>query len=396
MLTKEEKKVVAGITFIVVARFLGLFLLLPVLAPYVRKLEGSSPVLTGLAVGVYGLTQALLQIPFGYLSDKYSRKPVISFGLLIYALGSFLGGIAGNIWSMIFARFLQGAGAISSAAVALSADLIREEVRTVAFAHIGAAVGITFAFSLVLAPIIVGKFGVPFIFFLTGFLSILALLYLLFFIKEPKRHEKEIEPFLKLLPQIVKDKNMLSIDLSIGILHMLLVSMFTVVPIELIEKFHIQKPEHWKIYLPVIIVSLIIMVPSIIIAEKRGRMKEVYLTGIFLILLGYISHTFVNNFYGVFSMLLLYFIGFHLLEPILPSLLTRFAGSERRGIAVGVYNTVQFIGAFLGGILGGIFLKYGINYMIVFNAFVSLIWLIFIFNWLRKVEIVRREKEVQP
>ncbi|HIQ48851.1 MAG TPA: MFS transporter, partial [Aquifex aeolicus] len=145
MLSKEEKKVVAGIAFVVVVRFLGLFLLLPVLAPYVKKMQGSTPILTGLAVGIYGLTQAFLQIPFGYLSDKYSRKGIITLGLLIYTLGSFLGGLASNIWTMIFARFLQGAGAISSAAIALSADLIREEVRTVAFAHIGAAIGMTFA-----------------------------------------------------------------------------------------------------------------------------------------------------------------------------------------------------------------------------------------------------------
>ncbi|GAB6066621.1 MFS transporter [Aquifex pyrophilus] len=393
MLTKEEKKVVAGITFVVVARFLGLFLLLPVLAPYVKKLSGSTPLLTGLAVGIYGLTQALLQIPFGYLSDKYSRKGVITVGLLIYALGSFLGGVAQNIWTMLIARFLQGAGAISSAAIALSADLIREEVRTVAFAHIGAAIGMTFAFSIVAAPVLAGKFGVPFIFFLTGALSLLALLYLLLFIHEPKRHEKEIEPFLKLLPQILTDKNQMAVDLSIGILHLILVSIFTVIPIELIENYNIPKPEHWKIYLPVILISLAIMVPAIIFAEKRGKIKPVYLSGILLISLGFLIHILLKNIYGVFLMLLLFFIGFHLLEPILPSLLTKFAGPEKRGIAVGVYNTIQFMGAFLGGILGGIFLKLGKDYLLITDFLISLLWFIFVALWIKGVEIKKREAQ---
>ncbi len=393
MLTKEEKKVVAGITFVVVARFLGLFLLLPVLAPYVKKLSGSTPLLTGLAVGIYGLTQALLQIPFGYLSDKYSRKGVITVGLLVYTLGSFLGGIATNIWSMLVARFLQGAGAISSAAIALSADLIREEVRTVAFAHIGAAIGMTFAFSIVIAPVLAGKLGVPFIFFLTGTLSLLALLYLLLFIHEPKRHEKEIEPFLKLLPQILTDKNQMAVNLSIGILHLILVSIFTVVPIELIERYNLPKPEHWKIYLPVILISLAIMVPAIIIAEKRGKIKPVYLSGILLISLGFLAHILIRDIYGVFLMLLFFFIGFHLLEPILPSLLTKFAGSERRGIAVGVYNTIQFIGAFLGGVLGGVFLKLGKDYLITVDLLISILWFIFIALWIKGVEIKKRANQ---
>ncbi|RUM32464.1 MAG: MFS transporter [Aquifex sp.] len=390
MLTKEEKKVVSGITLVVVARFLGLFLLLPVLAPYVKNLPESTPILTGLAVGIYGLTQAILQIPFGYLSDKYSRKGVISLGLLLYAAGSFLGGIAQSIWLMIFARFLQGAGAISSAAIALAADLIREEVRTVAFAHIGAAIGMTFAFSIVAAPFLAGHFGVPFIFFLTGALSLLALIYLWTFIKEPKRHEKEIEPFLKLIPQILTDKNQVAVDLSIGILHLFLVSIFTVIPIELIDKFNFPKPEHWKIYLPVILISLAIMVPSIIAAEKRGKIKPVFLAGIAFVTLGFASHLIIQNFWGAVLLLLFFFIGFHLLEPILPSMLTKFAGEERRGIAVGVYNTVQFSGAFIGGFLGGVFLKLSVVYMLITNLVLSLLWISSIAIWIKNVEIRKR------
>ncbi|NPB07797.1 MAG: MFS transporter [Aquificae bacterium] len=390
MLTREEKKVVAGITFVVVSRFLGLFLLLPVLAPYVKAFPDSTPLLTGLAVGMYGLTQAFLQIPFGYLSDRYSRKAVISFGLLIYALGSFLGGVVTSIWGMLFARFLQGAGAISSAAVALAADLIREEVRTVAFAHIGAAIGMTFAFSIVIAPLLAGTLGVPFIFFLTGGLSLLALLYLNLFIREPEKEHKEIEPFLRSIPSILRDRNQLMVDLSVGLLHLLLVALFTVIPVELIERYGLPKPEHWKIYLPVILLSLAVMVPAIIAAEKRGKIKTVFLAGILLIGLGFLSYLLLGNFYGLVGMLLLFFVGFHLLEPILPSLLTKFAEPQKRGISVGVYNTVQFTGAFAGGLLGGVFLKVGSFFLLLTGLVLSLLWLVAVASWLRGVQIRRR------
>ncbi len=376
MFTPEEKKTLAGITFAVVARMLGLFLLLPVLAPYVKNLEGSTPVLTGLAVGIYGLTQAILQIPFGYLSDRFGRKPVITAGFLAYVGGSLLGATASNIWWMIGARLIQGSGAISSAAVSLAADLIREEVRTRAFAHIGASVGLVFAFSITVAPVIAGKFGVPFIFYLTAFLSFVAMLYIVLFIKEPKNHHKEIEPSLKNIGMVVKDRGIVLLNFSVGILHAFLVSIFTVIPIELIDKYNIPKPEHWKIYLPIILLSVALMVPSTILAEKKGKIREVFLLGIVLISLGFVSHMVFQGLWGVIALLLLYFVGFHFLEPIMPSLLTKLSHKDTRGISVGVYNTTQFVGAFVGGALGGLFLKLGVAYMLASNFILSLLWLL--------------------
>ncbi len=387
MFTPQEKKTLAGITFAVVARMLGLFLLLPVLAPYARGLEGSTPVLTGVAVGIYGLTQALLQIPFGYLSDRYGRKPVITFGFLAYIIGSVLGGLAWNIWSMILARLIQGAGAISSAAVSLAADLIREEVRTRAFAHIGASVGMVFALSITVAPVIAGKLGVPFIFYLTAFLSTVAMLYILFFIPEPKKHQEETGPLLKGMRRILRDRNQMMLDLSVGVLHAFLVSIFTVIPIELIDRYRFPKPEHWKIYLPVILLSVAIMVPSTILAEKKGKIKGVFLTGVVLISLGFLSHLILGGFWGVVLLLTLYFIGFHLLEPVMPSLLTKLSPKDTRGMSVGVYNTFQFVGAFAGGAVGGLFLKLGTTYMLLTNFSLSLIWLFLVYLWLSGIRL---------
>ncbi len=366
---------------------LGLFLLLPVLAPYVKHLEGSTPVLTGLAVGIYGLTQAVLQIPFGYLSDKVGRKPVITFGFLVYILGSLWGGLANSIWSMVMARFLQGAGAISSSAVSLAADLIREEVRTRAFAHIGASVGLTFAFSITVAPMIAGKFGVPFIFFSTALLSFLAMLYILFFIKEPEKHQKEIEPSLKNLSKVFKDGDQMSLNLSVALLHALLVSIFTIVPIELIERYGLQKPDHWKIYLPVILLSIMLMVPSTILAERKKKIREVFVLGVFLIMAGFGAYLIVGGFWGVVAMLTLYFVGFHFLEPIMPSLLTKISHRDMRGLSVGVYNTSQFLGSFAGGLMGGALLKFGSQYMPMVNLFISFLWLILVLRWIGSLRV---------
>ncbi len=386
MLTPEEKRTILGINFAVVSRMLGLFLLLPVLSPYVRGLEGSTPLLTGLAVGIYGFTQALLQVPFGYLSDKLGRKPVITAGLLVYIGGSLLGAVAGSAWTMVGARLLQGAGAISSAALSLTADLIRDEVRTRAFAQIGASVGITFAFSIAFAPIIAGHLGVPFIFVLTAILSLTALLYINFFITESKNHKKEIEPSLKNINYVIKNPDLMNINASVFLLHSLLVSIFTVVPVELIETFGMAKRDHWKIYVPVILLSVALMVPSIILAEKRGRIKEVIYIGIILITASFLSGLLVRDLVGILLMLSLFFVGFHLLEPTLPSLLTKISHRDLRGLSVGVYNTSQFLGAFAGGLMGGIALKKGFTTLHLISFFVAILWLVLSFPLFKRLK----------
>ena len=381
MLTSSERRAVTGITLAVVVRMLGLFLLLPVLSPYVRGLEGSTPILTGLAVGVYGLTQALFQVPFGYLSDRLGRKPVIVGGLFTYALGSVLGGVAGSVWTMILARMIQGAGAISSAAISLAADLIREEVRAGAFARIGASISITFAISIVVAPVIAGRFGVPFIFFLTALLSLTALVYLLLFIKEPERVESRSS-----VRYPVFTRDLVVLSLSVFLLHVFLISLFTVVPIDLINTYRIPKPQHWKVYLPVILVSAVLMIPAVAYAERKGRMREILIAGISLISLGFFVHTVVGGLKGLVLMLFLFFLGFHFLEPVLPSLLTRLTREEVRGLSTGIFNTSQFVGAFAGGLMGGVFLKTGTGFMLTVNLLLSLLWLHGIVIWSSKVK----------
>ncbi len=372
--SKQEKQVIAGISFISVIRMLGLFLLLPVLAPYAKGLEGSSPLLVGMAVGIYGLAQALFQIPFGHLSDRYGRKLLISIGLIIYAVGSLMGAIAGNIMFLILARLVQGMGAISSTAVALAADLTKEETRTKAFAFIGSSIGLAFGLSLTLSPFLAGSLGVPFLFILTGILSIAALFYLIFKIPEPEKHQSEIEPSIKNVSILLGDKRLLSLYISTLLERVILVGMFIVIPIELIEKFDMGKGSHWKIYLPAILISIIIMVPLTIIAEKKKKLKEVTLLGIAVFSASSLIYIYEKNLSFLIITTFVFLIGFHILEPVLPSLLSRFSPQSIRGLSTGIFNTSQFIGAFIGSIAGGIALKYGINMLLVLNLAVGLFW----------------------
>jgi len=384
-LTKEEKRVIFGISFAVAVRMLGLFLLLPVLSPYLKTLEGATPFLIGLAIGVYGFSQAFLQIPFGHLSDKLGRKPVIIFGMATYILGSLMGGMAKGIWFMVLARFIQGFGAVSSAMTALSADLTREEVRTRAFAFIGASISLVFTLSIVFAPIVAGTLGVPFIFYLTALLSLLATLYVALFIPEPKNHNREIEPTLRNFSLVLKDKNQAFLNLSIALLHAFLVVVFTVVPYQLVYEYQFPKVEHWKVYLPALLLSLALMVPSIVYAEKRKKFREVFLLGVLLIALGFMLSLLKNSFFTLVLLVFLFLLGFHLLEPIIPSLLTRLTHRDIRGLSLGFFNTTQFVGAFLGGLWGGFVLKHGSIYMTTLGFLFSLLWLFGAYLWFKRL-----------
>ncbi|MFN3976820.1 MAG: MFS transporter [Aquificaceae bacterium] len=385
--TPQERKVVLSITFAVMVRMLGLFLLLPVLSPYLKTLQGSTPQLIGLAIGIYGFAQALLQIPFGHLSDKYGRKPIIFVGMFTYTIGSLMAGFAGNIWSMVFARFIQGFGAVSSAMIALSADLTREEVRTRAFAHIGASIGITFALSLAISPVLAGRFGVPFIFFLTAFLSTLALLILMTQVPEPKVRstEREINPSLGNIVHLLKDKNQIFLNFSVGLLHAYLVLLFTVIPYELVYEYNLPKIRHWEIYLPTLLISLAFMVPAIISAEKRKKFKEVFLSGILFLGLSYSTLHFVGNFFGIVLSVLFFFLGFNMLEALIPSLLTRLTHKDLRGLSLGFFNTTQFLGAFLGGIWGGYALKHGYSSATLLAIAFAILWLLSASLWFKSI-----------
>ena len=351
----QERRAGISLAMIYAFRMLGLFMILPVFALYAEDLPETTPLLTGLALGIYGLTQALLQIPFGMLSDRIGRKPVIAAGLLIFALGSLLAASSDSIYGIIAGRALQGAGAIASALMALAADLSREERRIRMMAMIGMSIGVAFAVSMVLGPLVNEWIGVSGIFAGTAVLAIMGIGILYLFVPDPLdshfHRDAELQP--SSLSSVLKTADLLRLDVGIFTLHFVLMSVFLVIPLELRDDAVLAPSEHWRLYLPVFITSVIFMVPFIILAERKDKMKQVFvgaIGGLIVAVFGLLSG---RDLATIATFMLLFFTAFNLLEASLPSLVAKTAHADQKGTAMGVYSSSQFLGTFAGGALGG-------------------------------------------
>jgi MFS family permease len=383
-MTRAELRGTLSLSSLFALRMLGLFFILPVFAVHASLMPGGdSQTLVGIALGAYGLTQGILQIPFGMASDRYGRKRVIVAGLLLFALGSFVAAAGsdvatGHIWVVILGRVLQGAGAISAAVVAFTADLTREQHRTKAMAVIGASIGLTFAFSLVAAPALYAVIGMAGIFAVTGLLSLAGIWVTLKVVPpEPAVADtsRRVEP--ESLSGVLRHRELLRLNLGIFVLHMVQMAMFVVVPVALVRS-GLQLSAHWKVYLPVVLVSFALMMPPIIAAERRGRMKAMFLGSVGL--LGAVQLGFVFRGEGVLPiavLLLFFFVAFNVLEAALPSMVTRVAPAGARGTAIGVYNTTQALGLFVGGLAGGVLSEhFGPSAVFVFGSALVALWLV--------------------
>jgi MFS family permease len=356
-MSRFELRASASLASLSGLRMVGLFLILPVFAVHAAQLRGGENLaLVGLALGAYGLTQAMLHLAFGMASDRYGRKRVIIFGLVMLAAGSFLAATAHDIYWTIAGRALQGAGAISAVVTAFVADLTREDHRTKAMAIIGSSIGLAFAISLVTAPTLYRMIGMSGIFALTGALAIVGIWVTLQVVPpEPAVHRATggILP-RKRLREIAFDPELLRLNWGIFTLHLAQMAMFVVVPHALIQYGELPVTEHWKVYLPVLIGSFVLMVPPIIAAERHGRLKAVFLGAIALLALAELGFAgFGRSFAAIVGLLLAFFLAFNILEASLPSLVSRVAPASARGAAVGIYNTTQSLGLFAGGALGG-------------------------------------------
>lgn len=374
-MTREEKRAGISLASIFALRMLGMFLILPVFAVHAQTLPGGTNLtLVGLALGAYGLTQAIFQIPFGMASDKFGRKRVIIVGLVLFAIGSVFAAMATDIYWTIFGRVLQGAGAISAAVTALAADLTREQHRTKVMAMIGSSIGLVFAFSLVAAPLLYAVIGMHGIFWMTGGLALAAIAVVIYIVPEPPPvHAGLRVPFR----EVLVNTQLLRLNLGIFILHMAQMMMFVVVPGLLISTGGLPLASHWQVYLPAVLISFVLMVPAIIYAEKRQKLRTVFVAGIVLLLLTLLMLGLQSNhFYVVAGGLLSFFVAFNLLEAMLPSLISRVAPPQAKGAALGVYNTAQALGLFMGGALGGWIVKhYNAQSVFLFAAGITLIWL---------------------
>lgn len=369
----KERRAISVIALIAMCRMFGLFALLPVLSLFAANLEGATPILVGLAVGAYGFTQASLQIPFGLLSDRIGRIPVIILGLGLFAAGSILAALSDTITGVIAGRFLQGAGAISATLAALIADATREQIRTRTMAVFGIGIGASFLLALIIGPIVAGQSGVRSLFWIAAGLAVVAglLLKALPAGIESPRASPDISLSAVLRPELIR------LDIYFFVLHALLTASFVALPFLIQNHLEIALMDHWKIYTGALIVSLIGTVPLILLDDRRGNATTVGLA-IILLLIGQLILAFGSfSVSPVFIGLALFFAGFNFLEAGLPARLSILANGELRGISFGVFTSSQFLGAFAGGLIGGIFLIDGQpSQVFIVCACMAGVWLI--------------------
>ncbi len=374
----SEKRTAFGLAGVYGVRMLGLFMILPVFALYVRDLEGASMTLTGLAVGIYGLTQAIFQIPLGTLSDKIGRKQVIVGGLLVFAVGSVIAAVSTTITGVIIGRAVQGCGAIAAATLALAADLTHESRRTIVMAVIGISIGLAFAVSMVLGPLLQQIVGVQGLFWLTVLLALLAIIIVIYVVPsvEPASNiedDSEKSGFAGVLLNL----DLQRLNFGIFTLHALLAANFVVFPVLLVGNMQIPAEAHWKIYLAVMLISIVLMLPFVFFANKKQRMKSVFIIAVVMLLIAQLGLYLASNqiWLGLLA-LVVFFTGFNILEASLPSLVSQTAETTSRGAAMGVYSTTQFMGIFVGGMVGGVLAdQFSETAPYLFGAILACIWL---------------------
>ncbi len=384
-MTPTELRSTISLASIYGLRMLGMFLILPIFSVYAETLKGgSNHTLIGLALGAYGLTQVLLQLPFGIASDKYGRKKVIYIGLVLFIIGSVVAALATDIYMVIIGRAIQGAGAVSAVVTALVADLTREEHRTKAMAMIGGTIGITFALSLVAGPLLNQWIGVSGIFWMTAVLSALAILVIKYYVPDPvlSQFHSDAQAAPEKMKSVLRDRQLLRLNFGTFSLHAAQMAMFIVVPFALTETSGMNVNSHWQVYLPVLIASFVLMLPAIIIGEKRAKLKTVFIGAVALMLVAQILFaSTIHQFWGVVISLLVYFTAFNILEASLPSLISKMAPAASKGTAMGVHSTAQSFGIFLGAVVGG-YLSHRFDYsaVFIFCAVLMCIWLVLTFG----------------
>ncbi|MDY0012151.1 MAG: MFS transporter [Rhodocyclaceae bacterium] len=375
-MTPAERRAGISLAAIFALRMLGLFLVLPVFAVFAKGLPGGDDIfLVGLAIGAYGLTQACLQIPFGAASDRFGRKPVIVFGLVLFVLGSGVAAMAQDLNTIIIGRVIQGAGAISAAVTALAADLTRDQHRTKVMAMIGSSIGLVFALSMVAAPLLYAAIGMAGIFWLTAALAVGALGVILFVVPDaPPVPRATGGRFI----EVLRDGQLMRLNFGVFALHLMQTAMWVRVPAALAHTGGLPLVEHWKVYLPAVLLSFLVMVPAVILAEKHNRLKSVF-NGAIVLLLVVQGGLFLagEGLWPLALWLTLFFVSFNVLEATQPSWISRIAPAHAKGTALGIYNTLQSIGLFLGGAVGGWLAQgWGDGAVSLFCVGLGVVWLV--------------------
>jgi MFS family permease len=382
-LNSLEKRAAVSLASVFAFRMLGLFMLMPVLAIYGQSLANVSPMWIGLAIGIYGLTQALLQIPMGWLSDKFGRKPIIVTGLIVFAVGSVVAASAESIYWVTVGRALQGMGAIAGALLALASDLSRDEQRPKVMAVIGMCIGLSFAVAMLLGPMVAAAFGISGVFWLTAMLALLGILIIVFAVPSTiqRAPKGDTVATLRDIRHLIKNPQLMRLDIGVMLLHLTLTTLFVVLPGQLITG-GLAASQHWKLYIPVLLLAFILMAPLMMMAIKKGKEKAAFLVSIVLLILSAISLVIaVDSVVAIAFCMLVYFVAFNFLEATMPALVARLAPANQKGSAMGVFSSGQFFGAFLGGLLGGYIAEFGeLQGVFAAVACIGVIWLLIAWN----------------
>ncbi len=375
-MNKNEHLFALKISSIMATRMFGLFMIFPVFSVYATQYENTTPYLIGLAIGIYGLTQAVLQIPFGYLSDQYGRKPLLVAGLVFFFIGSVVAANSTDIIHVVIGRALQGSGAISAVLMAFLADFVSKDQRSKANAFVGMQIGLAFMLSLLIGPMITVNLGLSGLFWVIAGLSIIAMV-----IVATLPHAKPCTQYVLSMANLkqVLTAKLLKLDFSVFTLHLTLTCIFIVMPLLLVENKIVLSDlsDNWRVYLPVMLLSFVGMLPIIIVAEKFKKHKFMMISAILIMLLSQLLFYKISLSYTAFLVLMtLFFIAFNAMEAMLPSMISRIATDDKRGLAMGMYSTSQFLGAFVGGVVGGaIYHIKDLNSVFLFTLLMTIIWL---------------------
>jgi len=378
-MTPQESRATWGLGTVFSLRMLGMFMVLPVLTTYGMALSGASETLIGIAIGIYGLAQAVFQIPFGLMSDRVGRKPLIVFGLIIFCIGSIVAASTDSIWGVIIGRALQGSGAIAAAVMALLSDLTREQNRTKAMAFIGISFGVTFAIAMVLGPVITHAWGLHALFWAIAGLTLVAILITVAVVPSPATHilNRESSMVKGSFSKVLNNPKLLKLNFGILCLHILLMSSFVVLP-QVMEHAGFPPAEHWRVYLVTMLTSFVAVIPVIIYAEKKRHMKQVFMGCVAVLLLAELVLWSAGlHLWVVIAGIQLFFLAFNVMEAILPSLISKESPAGYKGTAMGLYSTSQFIGVAIGGSLGGyVYGNAGADAVFLLCAAIAVVWLL--------------------
>lgn len=374
-------KPVIVLSSIIALRFFGLFLVMPLLALYALSIEDGTPTLAGIAVGSYALLQFLFQYPFGSLSDKLGRKTMIAVGMAIFAIGSVVCALSGDIYTLIVGRVLQGMGAVSSVITATIGDLIDEENRSKAMAMMGGSIGLSFIVALLVGPIIGGSSGVPTLFWMTAALSVVAIIILLAKVPTPAK-SLPIEPITgSILKKVFENRDLVKLNMAMFLHSFVMTSTFIFIPLTLTKHYGWEMGDLWRIYLPAVLFGIVAMALGAIFGEKYNRVKTVMIVGVIILISAFIGIYFVSSEVIFLFWIVAIFLGINLLEPLMQSSATKFAKASIRGAAIGLFNAHQFFGVFVGGVSSGaIFGAYDMQTLALILAIISIIWLFFTIN----------------